>query len=160
LQNTTTKSDAKVLHQSPPETIMPQRQIKLLYDGECPFCRREAHWLKRRDCGGRLVLEDITALGFDPSRYGLTRQEVMEVLHVVLPDGRIVRGAEAVRQAYQAIGLGWLVAPTRLPVVRGALDRLYLAFARNRVGLGRWFGRRCEGGVCSMAKSEVPRPKT
>jgi predicted DCC family thiol-disulfide oxidoreductase YuxK len=139
--------------------IMLPSRLKLLYDGECPFCRREAQWLKRRDRGGRLMLEDITALGFDPSRYGLTRQEVMDVLHVVLPDGRIVRGAEAVRQAYQAIGLGWLVAPTRLPVVRGVLDRLYLAFAHNRVGLGRWFGRRCQGGACSMAKREVPRPR-
>ena len=138
---------------------MAPSRLKLLYDGECPFCCREAQWLKRRDRGGHLVLEDITALGFDPSRYGLTRQEVMDVLHVVLPDGRIVRGAEAVRQAYQAIGLGWLVAPTRLPVVRGVVDRLYLAFARNRVGLGRWFGCCCQGSACSMAKHEVPRPR-
>jgi predicted DCC family thiol-disulfide oxidoreductase YuxK len=143
-----------------PETIMPELRLKLLYDGECPFCRREAQWLKRRDRAGRLVLEDISALGFDPSRYGLARQEVMDVLHGVLPDGRIVRGVEALRQAYQAIGLGWLVAPTRLPVVRGALDRMYAAFARNRVGLGRWFGRRCQGGVCSMLKTQDLRPKT
>ena len=100
------------------------------------------------------MLEDISALGFDPSRYGLTRQEVMDVLHGVLPDGRIVRGVEAIRQAYQAVGLGWLIAPTRLPGVRVVLDRMYRVFARNRAGLGRWFGRRCQDGVCSMPKAE------
>jgi predicted DCC family thiol-disulfide oxidoreductase YuxK len=139
---------------------MAERRLKLLYDGECPICRREAQWLKRRDRDGRLVLEDISALGFDPSRYGLTRQEAMEVLHGVLPDGRIVRGVEAVRQAYQAIGLGWLVAPTRLPVVRWVLDRMYGAFARNRAGLGRWLGRGCQSGVCSIPKTKDLRPKT
>jgi predicted DCC family thiol-disulfide oxidoreductase YuxK len=133
---------------------MLERRIKLLYDGECPFCRREAQWLKRRDRADRLVLEDILALGFDPSRYGLTRQEVTAVLHGVLPDGRVVHGVEAVRQAYQAVGLGWLVAPTRLPGIRGLLDRMYGAFARNRVALGRWFGRRCESGVCAAPKSK------
>jgi hypothetical protein len=40
---------------------------------------------------------------------------VAGVLHGVMPDGRIVRGVEAIRQAYQAVGLGSLVAPTRLP---------------------------------------------
>ncbi len=138
---------------------MPHRRLKLLYDGECPFCRREAQWLKRRDRHGRLVLEDISALGFDPSRYGLTRQEVIDVLHGVLPDGHIVRGVEALRQAYQAIGLGWLVAPTRLPVVGWVLDRMYGAFARNRAGLGRWFGRRCQSGVCSKPKTKNLRPR-
>ncbi len=138
---------------------MPQPRLKLLYDGDCPFCRREAQWLKRRDRDGRLALEDISALGFDPSRYGLTRQEVMGVLHGVLPDGRIVRGVEAVRQAYQAIGLGWLVAPTRLPGVRWVLDRMYGVFARNRAGLGRWFGHRCEDGGCAMPKTQDLRPK-
>jgi predicted DCC family thiol-disulfide oxidoreductase YuxK len=139
---------------------MPEWRLKLLYDGDCPFCRREARWLKRCDRDGRLVLEDISALGFDPSRYGLTRREVTDVLHGVLPDGRIVRGVEALRQTYQAIGLGWLVAPTRLPVVRGVLDRMYAAFARNRVGLGRWFGRCCESGVCTMPKAKERTPKS
>ncbi len=128
-------------------------QVKLLYDGECPFCRREVEWLKRRDRHGRLALEDIAAIGFDPARYGLTRQEVAGVLHGILPDGRVVRRVEALRQAYQAVGLGWLVAPTRLPIVRGVLDGLYGVFAGHRVRLGRWFGRSCEAGTC-----EFPSP--
>jgi predicted DCC family thiol-disulfide oxidoreductase YuxK len=129
---------------------MSNQPFKLLYDGDCPFCRREAEWLKRRDRRGNLTLENIAAIGFDPAKYGLTREEVMGVLHGILPDGRIVRRLEAVRQAYQAAGLGWLVAPTRLPIVRGALDRMYLVFARNRIRLGRLFGRKCESGTCGV----------
>jgi predicted DCC family thiol-disulfide oxidoreductase YuxK len=124
-------------------------RVKLLYDGQCPFCRREVEWLKRHDGEGRLALEDITAEGFDPAPYGLTRQEVTEALHGVLPDGRVVRRVEAIRQAYQAIGWGWLVAPSRWPVVREVLDRLYGVFARNRVRWGSWFGRNCGRGACA-----------
>jgi predicted DCC family thiol-disulfide oxidoreductase YuxK len=129
--------------------MMLRPQVKLLYDGDCPFCRREVEWLKRRDRSGNLVLENIAAIGFDPVSYGLTREEVMGRLHGILPDGRVVRGMEAVRRAYQAAGLGWLVAPTKLPIVRGMTDVMYGVFARNRVRLGRMFGRKCERGTCA-----------
>jgi predicted DCC family thiol-disulfide oxidoreductase YuxK len=125
-------------------------QLKLLYDGKCPFCRREVEWLKRRDRNGHLALEDISDPDFDPGQYGLTIEEVTGVLHGVLPDGRVVRRVEAIRQAYQAVGLGWLTAPTRWPVVNWVADSLYGAFARNRVRLGRLFGRRWDDDSCAV----------
>jgi predicted DCC family thiol-disulfide oxidoreductase YuxK len=138
---------------------MRKERFKLLYDGDCPFCRREVEWLKRRDRNDRLDLEDIAAIGFDPACYGLTRDEVMGSLHGILPDGRVVRRVEAVRQAYEAVGLGWVVAPTRLPIVRGVLDGLYGVFARNRLRLGRLFGRECGNGNC-YSKTPAGRPST
>jgi predicted DCC family thiol-disulfide oxidoreductase YuxK len=84
----------------------------------------------------------------------------MGVLHGILPDGRVVRGVEAIRQVYGAVGLGWLVAPTRLPVIRWGLDCMYGAFARNRVRLGRLFGRQCERGVCTVKVSPADRENT
>jgi len=74
-------------------------QFKLLYDGECPMCRREANWLRRRSRDGRLVFEDISAPDFDASRYGLTQTQVLGVMHGVFPDGRVVTKVEAFRQA-------------------------------------------------------------
>ena len=53
---------------------MPEQRLKLLYDGECPFCRREVEWLRRRDHEGKLALEDIADPGFDPAQYGLSRR--------------------------------------------------------------------------------------
>ena len=109
---------------------------KLLYDGACPFCRREVDWLKRRDRYGTLATEDISDPAFDASRYGLTKEVAMRSLHAVLPDGRMVCGMEAVRQAYQAVGLGWIVVPTRLPVVSSICDRFYSAFPTKSSPLG------------------------
>ena len=125
-------------------------RFKLLFDGECPFCQREVRWLQRRNRHGRLAFEDITAPDFDPARYGTTREELMGVIHGVFPDGRVVRKLEVFRQAYRAVGLGWLIAPTGWPVLRWVFDRLYVRFARNRILIGRLFGRSCESGTCDV----------
>ncbi len=124
--------------------------LKLLYDGACPFCRREVDFLKRRNRRMLLRFEDISEPQFDPSRYGLTKDEVNRVLHGVLPDGRVVRGLDAIRRAYEAVGLGWLLAPTGWPGIRWFADRVYETFARNRLRLGRLVGR-CEAETCHVA---------
>jgi hypothetical protein len=69
---------------------MNQWRFKLLYDGECPLCRREARFLARRNRHGWLAFEDIAVPGFDPKVYHTTREELMGVIHGVFPDGRII----------------------------------------------------------------------
>lgn len=123
-------------------------RFRLFYDSECPICRREVAWLKRRDRSGNLELEDIAALGYDPARYGLTREEVTRVLHGVMPNGVVLKGMDAVREAYRTVGLGWLLAPTGLPGLRVLSDFLYGWFARNRLALGRLLQPSCSDGQC------------
>lgn len=124
-----------------PRTDADGGRFHLLYDGQCPICRREVHWLMRRDRRDGLATEDIAAADFDPGKYGLTHQQVQEAIHGIKPDGTIVRGMDAVYEAYRAIGWGWVIAPTRLPVMRPAFDAAYRLFARNRQRLGQWLGR-------------------
>jgi predicted DCC family thiol-disulfide oxidoreductase YuxK len=122
--------------------------IRVLYDGDCPLCRREIRLLQRLDRGrGRLQFEDIAAADFQPGAYGLDAAASMARIHGVLPDGSVVEGMEVFRRAYAAVGLGWLLAPTRWPGLRGLADRAYRVFARNRL---RWTGRasECESGSC------------
>jgi predicted DCC family thiol-disulfide oxidoreductase YuxK len=138
---------------------MPSCKLKLLYDGECPYCRRGVAWLKRRDRAGRLAFEDITAVGFDPGKYGLTRDAVMRSLHGVRPDGTVVKGMDAIREACRAVGRGWLVAPTRLPLLRGASNALYRAFSHWRGPMGQLVGG-CSDGSCSVRRPDQTKHKT
>ncbi len=126
----------------------PSWQLKLLYDGACPFCRREVNWLARRDRSGQVALEDITDPQFDASAYGLSQAGVEGVIHAQLSDGRLVTGMEVFRRLYAAVGLGWLMAPTGWPVLRPVFDWGYHLFARHRVRLGQVFGRECKDKVC------------
>lgn len=124
-------------------------RLTLLYDGECPVCRRAVKRLKQHDRSGDISLEDISALGFDPGKYGLSREEVTRVLHGVMADGTVVKGMDAVREACRTVGLGWLAAPTRLPFLRATSNWLYRLFARYRVALGQLAEGDCPGGSCA-----------
>jgi len=130
----------------------------LLYDGECPLCQREVCFLRKRNRRGWLAFEDITAPDFDPAVYHTTREELMGVIHGVFPDGRILKKMEVFREAYRAVGLGWLLAPTGWPGVRWLSDRGYEWFARNRLPIGRWFGRKCDSGNCAVSPGRHPGP--
>lgn len=130
-------------------------RFKLLYDGDCPLCRREADFLRRRNRDGRLAFEDIAAPGFDPAVYHATREELMGVIHGVFPDGRIVKKVAVFREAYRAIGLGWLLAPTGWPGLRWLADAGYEWFARNRLALGQRLGRKCDHETCAVPSANT-----
>jgi len=132
------------------ETAVGGWRLKVLYDGACPFCRLEMRWLSRWNDRRLVAFEDISDPAFDPRKYGLEYEQVMGVLHAIFPDGRTIRGLEVFRRAYQAVGLGWLVAPTGWPVLRHIFRGLYLLFARYRVPLGRLLGRQCPRETCGL----------
>ena len=136
---------------SPDAAELAPWRFKLLFDGQCPFCRLEARWLAWWNKDGRLALQDITSPDFDPSQYGVTQEDLMGVMHGVFPDGRLVRKVEAFRQAYRAVGLGWLLAPTGWPGLVWIFDGLYALFARYRVPASRLFGGGCPTDRCSVA---------
>ena len=81
----------------------------------------------------------------------------MGVIHGVFPDGRIVKKVEVFREAYRAIGLGWIVAPMAWPGLRWLADIGYEWFARNRMRIGGWFGRKCETGACGIPAQKPPK---
>jgi predicted DCC family thiol-disulfide oxidoreductase YuxK len=138
---------------------MSEWRFKVLFDSECPFCRIEARWLGYLNQSGRLALEDIASPDFDPGPYDSTLPELMGSLHGVFPDGRMTRGMETFRQAYGAVGLGWLAAPTGWPILRSVFDTLYVLFARYRVRLGSLFGRQCAGDRCSIGGVSALKPE-
>ncbi len=125
--------------------------IKVLYDGDCPLCRREVAFLQKFDRHNRIVAEDIAAPDFDARAYGRSQEDLMARIHGVLPDGTVIEGVEVFRRLYRAIGLGWLVAWTRWPGFRWLADVAYRWFARNRL--------RLTGRTCDAACQTNPRPQ-
>jgi len=119
--------------------------LTLFFDALCPVCRAEMQSLRARDGACRLRFEDLRAADFAvPS--GTTLERMLTSIHGRTADGRLVAGVETLRLAYRAVGLGWLLAPTAWPLLRGPSERAYLWFARHRFAMPAWLGLAALGG--------------
>jgi predicted DCC family thiol-disulfide oxidoreductase YuxK len=110
-------------------------KIKLLFDGACPLCVREVNFLKRKD-GDRHLIKfiDIAAEDYDPAdNANIDFETAMGRIHAVLPNGEIVRDVEVFRQIYEILGIGWIYAVPKLPLVGSLADLLYGVWADYRL---------------------------
>lgn len=112
-------------------------QIKLLYDGECPLCLREVNFLKERDAGrGLVAFVDIADERYTPEAHGgVDFETAMGLIHAVLPDGTIIKNVEVFRRVYKTLGMGWIYAVTKLPIIGSIVDTLYRIWASLRLTL-------------------------
>ena len=131
--------------------LAPGKTVQVFHDGDCALCNAEINLLKRLDRRSRIEFTDIAARGFAPEPLGLTMDDLMDRIHGRLSDGSLIEGVDVFRALYSAIGLGPLVAVSRLPLVRHALDWGYRIFAKNRL---KWTGR-CVDGVCELPRQPV-----
>jgi len=113
--------------------------LTILYDGGCPLCRREVSFLERRDHARhpnspRLAFVDIDQADYSPELYqGVSYREAMGTIHGIEADGTVLRHLAVFRRAYELIGLGWLYAPTRWPLVGSLAEAAYGLWARLRL---------------------------
>jgi predicted DCC family thiol-disulfide oxidoreductase YuxK len=131
--------------------------LTIYYDARCPLCAREIAMLRRLDKGrGRLTGTDIADPAFNPASLGRSREQLMARIHATAPDGTMIEGMAVFREAYRAIGRGWLLAPTGWPALRPAFDALYRMFAKHRVRIGHLFGRTdCDTGACTPVSQKA-----
>ncbi len=123
---------------SEPKNISnPQWKIKLLYDGQCPLCMREVNFLRQRDAGRGIVsFVDIADPNYDPeANGGVDFATAMGRIHAVLPDGTVIKDVEVFRRVYEELGMGWVYAATKLPMIGKIADWLYGIWANWRLKL-------------------------
>ena len=118
-------------------SVKPKWQIKLLYDGECPLCVREVNFLTKKDAGRGIVkFVDIASLDYDlQDNAGIDFATAMGRIHAILPDGTVIKNVEVFRQVYERLGMGWIYAITKIPVVGAIADWLYKIWADWRLKL-------------------------
>lgn len=113
----------------------------LLYDDHCPLCSFQMKlltWLDWFNVVGMLPLSHGRAAEVAP---GIGRQDLLEAIHCVTPEGRVYRGARAIR----FIGMRMpVLVPTALflwfPGVIWIAEQVYSYVSRNRHILSRLFG--------------------
>ena len=115
----------------------PSWKIKLLYDGECPLCVREVNFLQKRDAGrGIINFVDIADPNYQAQENGgVDFETAMGRIHAVLADGTVIKNIEVFRRVYEELGMGWIYAVTKLPIIGAIADWLYNIWADWRLKL-------------------------
>ena len=54
-------------------------------------------------------------------------------IHAITGSGEVLRDVAVFREAYRLIGLGWLYAPTRWPLIGSVVDWVYGIWAARRL---------------------------
>ncbi|MBF2014709.1 MAG: DUF393 domain-containing protein [Rivularia sp. T60_A2020_040] len=130
-------SPSNTVNNSNQSLNQPTWEIKLLYDGECPLCLREVNFLQKRDAGrGKVMFVDIAADDYNPEENGgIDFETAMGRIHGVLPDGTVIKNVEVFRRVYEALGMGWVYAITKLPILGSLANFIYGIWADLRLKL-------------------------
>ena len=124
-------------------------QAVVLYDGDCPMCRKTTAILKRLDWRHRLQFHNCRDLGHIPANTAhLDPERMIQEMHVLTPD----RGRGLFPVSARFAGLPavfppcWPLYPLLfVPGMARLGQRIYLWIARNRFHLVP-----CHDGVCTI----------
>lgn len=118
--------------------MRPERPT-LIYDGDCGVCRQCVDHVRQWDREHRLAVVPFQ----DRARvagFGIPLPALAAAMHLLLPDGRVFAGADAVPELLRLVsGKGWLARAFDLPGVRPAARWLYARLAARRRCLVRGY---------------------
>jgi predicted DCC family thiol-disulfide oxidoreductase YuxK len=120
-------------------------ELNILYDSKCNVCKLEIDFLRRRDqrlhgSSTRLKFTDLESEDYDsedPANGHIDYETGMKAMHAVTPEGKVVVGVPVFQLAYEQVGLGWLLAVTKVPVLKVIFDLGYDIFAAYRTRVTR-----------------------
>jgi len=127
------------------------KQHIVLYDDECPLCTFQMKLLSWLDWFGALALVPLSDPRTQEIAPQLTRDDLLEAIHCVTAQGRIHRGARAIR--FVGMRLPLLVPVALFLWIPGIIflaEIVYRSVSRNRLVLSRVFG--CKEACAIMPK--------
>lgn len=112
---------------------MSSSQATLIYDGECPLCRKAVAWVEGRVRGGALY----SVACQDPERAVRCPQvdeaACMEAMQLVLSDGSVYAGEEALPHLFRMMGRWrWFAIVFSIPGVSLLAPGAYRWIASHR----------------------------
>eukprot|EP00484_Ammonia_sp_Unknown_P001362 CAMPEP_0197022472 /NCGR_PEP_ID=MMETSP1384-20130603/3346_1 /TAXON_ID=29189 /ORGANISM="Ammonia sp." /LENGTH=157 /DNA_ID=CAMNT_0042450527 /DNA_START=53 /DNA_END=526 /DNA_ORIENTATION=+ len=111
-----------------------QKELKCLYDGECPLCMKEIDFLKKRDKHASIEWVDISSDNYDAAQHAnIDYKTGMESMHVIDKEGRIEKGIHAFQPMYKQVGLGWIWSFTKVPILSHVSSFAYDQWAKYRM---------------------------
>ena len=125
----------------PPATRVDLGRLTLLYDGDCPLCRREIGFYSALAGAEHVDWVDVSRAPVDALPADVTREAALARLHAVEPDGRVLTGAGAFLAVWWRLrSFRWLARVLDRPALQPPLEAAYRLFLRVRPHLQRLAG--------------------
>jgi predicted DCC family thiol-disulfide oxidoreductase YuxK len=108
--------------------------LKLLYDGECPICKREICFLQKKEDKNKVKFIDISSESFSPlESNGIDYETAMSQIHAIDSQGNLLVGIPAFASVYARSHLWVTSTLLRIPFIKKLLEPIYKLFAKNRL---------------------------
>ncbi|MDP1880069.1 MAG: DUF2878 family protein [Parachlamydiaceae bacterium] len=118
--------------------------FKLLYDGECPICKREICILQKKDIQKTVKFIDISSKDFSQfDNNNIDYNTAMSQIHAIDANGNRLVGIPAFATVYARCQLLVVSTLLRIPFIKIILKPLYILFAKNRL----WFTGRMNTNI-------------
>lgn len=106
--------------------------LTLYYDGKCPLCMAEIHFLQGRNQRQLLHFVDVSAASYDETRHQVSCSAALESMHARTGSGELLTGVAVFAQAYRRAGLPKLAWLLSRPLLTPGFNFGYRFFARHR----------------------------
>ena len=116
------------------------QSLTIYYDGECPLCLAEIHFLKSRNKDHLIEFVDVAATQYDEATHQLSCQLALAAMHGRLADGTLLKGIPVFTEAYRRSDLpflAWIFSRTWLEPF---LSAMYYVFAKYRHSISKTIG--------------------
>jgi predicted DCC family thiol-disulfide oxidoreductase YuxK len=117
-----------------------ERRHRIVWDGDCGFCRRAVAWALARDRAGELEATPYQAVPTPPMTPALAAA-CRRAVHVHTRDGRWLRGGRACLFVLERVGFPRLARLATLPPLLWLVEGGYRIVATNRPFFSRLLAR-------------------
>ncbi len=108
----------------------------LIYDGNCTFCLRSMDWIRKMALPNCLEFLPCQSESRKTRFPTMSENQCMEAMQLVLPDGRILSGAEAIPELLKRLR-GWHLCSHlfSIPGIQWLAPYVYRWVAKNRYSI-------------------------
>ena len=113
-------------------------QYHLIYDDNCPLCLSSVDKIKKYDQLGLVNLVALTSVPDRPQCGMPTKEKLREEIHLITPERKVYRGAEAVGVLASLFpNSRYFGALITAPGIRVVARHVYRLIARHRLSISR-----------------------
>ncbi|MDX1932961.1 MAG: DUF393 domain-containing protein [Capsulimonadales bacterium] len=132
-------------------------QSWIFWDGDCGFCRHSVDWLKARDTNDAfhpVPYQEAPSPPMTPELAAACKKAV----HVLTPEGKVLRAGRAALYLLDRIGWGAVARPLMWPPFVWGVEIGYKVVAANRQFFSRVFFPRAGSAASCSLPSTTARP--